>query len=84
MIAFKADCGKRLVVAPSGVAMSYDAGSALLSAYNELLSPIPLAPWPAFLEPVEETIAARASLHAALIELGPDDGAHDASRSVST
>lgn len=68
MTAFIAHPTRPEIAASTGVILSYDSASALLDCYNQVLSPMPMEPWPVFLPPVQEAIANRASLHAALLQ----------------
>lgn len=68
MTTFVAHPTKPEIAASTGVVLSRESASQLLDAYNSVLSPMPMTPWPAFLPPVQETIANRASLHSALLQ----------------
>lgn len=53
----------------AGVSLSFEAGKQLLDAYNAILSPIPMNPWPAFLPPLHVVIQERSELHQGLSEI---------------
>lgn len=58
-----------VVVSPVGVFLDLRAGEALLHAYNSVVSPVPMRPWPSVLPSLDDVIEARRQLHAALLLL---------------